>query len=384
MSNELRLLECQRALFDLPESVAFFNCANVGPLMRAAQVAGQVSYERRAQPWRIDGADWFGDVERRRSLFASLAGVSAENVALVPAASYGLAVAAGNLRIPAGRRVLVIDEDFPSNVYTWRRYCEQHGHELLTVRRESGQEWTEAVLGAFDERVGIVAVPNVHWTDGALLDLRAISARTRAAGARLVVDASQSLGMLRLDFDAVRPDYVVTVGYKWLLGPYGLAYLYVADEHLDGEPLEENWVGREGSEDFARLVDYRDEYRGGARRFDVGERACFESTRAAIAVLEKLVEWGCDRIAATLAHKVASILETATQLGFAPTTRGPRAPHMLGLALPRGISDVAARMRERNVYVSVRGSAMRISPHVYNSDADIELLLRALSALLAA
>ncbi len=381
MNSDQRLLECQRDLFAIPESVAFFNCANVGPLMRPALAAGQLSYERRAQPWRIDSEDWFGDVERRRALFASLVGVAADNVALVSAASYGLAIAARNLRISPAKKVLVLDEDFPSNVYTWRRYCSHYGSELLTVRREAGQEWTEAVLGGLDERIGIVAVPNVHWTDGAMLDLRAISARARAVGARLVVDASQSLGMLPLDFAAVRPDFVVTVGYKWLLGPYGLAYLYVADEHLEGEPLEENWVGREGSEDFARLVDYRDEYRTGARRFDVGERAFFEATRAAIAVLEKLAGWGCARISATLADKVARILAAATQLGFTPTTRGARAPHMLGLALPRGIDDVAARMRERNVYVSVRGSAMRISPHVYNSDGDIAVLTSALATL---
>ena len=110
----------------------------------------------------------------------------------------------------------------------------------------------------------------MHWTDGSLIDLAAVSARAQDVGARLVIDGSQSIGAMPLDVGALQPDFVVTVGYKWLLGPFGLGYLYVAEQHRNGEPIEHNWIVRSGSEDFARLIDYRDTYQPGARRFDVG------------------------------------------------------------------------------------------------------------------
>ncbi|HWY24944.1 MAG TPA: aminotransferase class V-fold PLP-dependent enzyme, partial [Nevskia sp.] len=233
-------LPSQRELFDIPPDVAYFNCASIGPMLHAAAEAAAQALRRRARPWSISQRDWFTDSEQRRSLFARLIGADAEGIALVPAASYGLAVAAANLRSAPGQEILVIADDFPSNVYTWQRHCQRSGARLRTVAREPGQDWTGAVLAGLDERTAVVAVPNVHWTDGALLDLPRIAAAARRHGAKLVVDASQSLGVLPLELDAVRPDFLVAVGYKWLLGPFGLSYLYVAPEHREGLPLEEN------------------------------------------------------------------------------------------------------------------------------------------------
>ena len=193
----------------------------------------------------------------------------------MPAASYGLAVAAANLRCAPGARILLLAEQFPSNVYTWRELAKQRGGEVLTIARPPDDDWTGAVLAALDERVAIAALPHCHWTDGGLLDLVAIGRRCREVGSALVLDVTQSLGALPLDLAAVAPDFLVCPGYKWLLGPYSQGYLYVAPQHRDGRPLEHNWIAREGSEDFARLIDYRERYQPGARRFDVGERSNF-------------------------------------------------------------------------------------------------------------
>jgi selenocysteine lyase/cysteine desulfurase len=107
------------------------------------------------------------------------------------------------------------------------------------------------VLATLDERVAVLSVPQVHWTDGAWVDLTTLAVRTREIGTHLVIDASQSLGAVPLDVRALRPDFVISVGYKWLLGPVGRSYLWVAPQHRNGEPLEENWIARAGSEDFA-------------------------------------------------------------------------------------------------------------------------------------
>lgn len=370
----------QRGLFDVPGEVAYFNTASLAPQLRAVRAAGEAALARRARPWDISAADWFADVERLRALFGRIVGAAPDGVALVPATSYGFAVAARNLPLRAGQRVLVLDEEYPSGIYTWRAAARRAGAEILTVRRDPGQTWTEAVLGALDERVAIVSVPNVHWTDGALIELAPIAARSREAGARLVVDGSQSAGAMPIDVGELRPDFLVSVGYKWLLGPFSLGYLYVAEEHREGEPLEENWIARAGSEDFAGLVDYRDEYQPGARRFDVGQRTKFELTPMAIAALEQVLAWQVQRIAATLAARTSDIARRAAALGLEPLPDAQRAPHMLGVRFPEPIrAGVLPALADANCFAAFRSTSLRISPHLHIGDGDVERLLAALA-----
>jgi selenocysteine lyase/cysteine desulfurase len=374
-----RPLPVQRELFDIPDDVAYFNCASLAPLLRAAGEAAAGAVARRARPWRTRGEDWFGETEERRALFARLAGVDADGVALVPATSYGLAVAAANLRAGPGQRVLVLGEDFPSNYYTWQRFARRTGATLVAVERRDGQTWAEAVLEALDERAAVVAVMAVHWTDGGTVDLAAVGSRARAVGAALVVDASQALGAVPLDLGAVRPDYLVGVGYKWLLGPFGLGYLYVAERHRDGTPLEENWISRRGAEDFAGLVDYQGDYQPGARRFDVGQRTHFETTPMAIVALRQLLDWEVPRIAATLRRLTDRIEAEVAAIGLSLTTRD-RGPHMLGIALPdRARRRVGAALADAGVFAGVRGSSLRVSPHLWTTDQDVDRLVGALA-----
>jgi len=369
----------QRAAFNVPDDVAYFNTASLCPQLESVRVAGEGALERRGRPWTISSVDWFTDVERLRSLFARLVGASDEGIALVPATSYGFAIAAGNLPLRADRRVLVLEDEYPSGIYTWRAAARRSGAEVLTVSREPGQTWTDAVLAALDERVEIVSVPNVHWTDGSLVDLGPISDRARELGARLVIDASQSVGAMPLDVGELKPDFLVTVGYKWQLGPFGLGYLYVDEEHRQGEPLEQNWITRAGAEDFARLVDYRDEYQPGARRFDVGGRTKFELTPMAIAALEQIVEWEVPRIAATLAERTSEIARRAAELGLDPVPDERRGPHLLGVRLPEQARErTLSALADHNCFVAVRGSSLRIAPHLHTSDEDVDRLFEGL------
>jgi selenocysteine lyase/cysteine desulfurase len=374
-----RPLPVQRELFDIPDDVAYFNCASLAPLLRSAREAADAAWRRRAQPWLIRADDWFTEAEERRALFARLAGVDADGVALVPATSYGLAVAAANLTAAPGQRVLVLAEDYPSNSYTWQRFVRRTGATLVAVARGDGQSWAEALLEALDERTAVVAVLAVHWTDGALVDLDAVAARARAVGAAVVVDASQALGAMPLDLAAVRPDFLVSVGYKWLLGPFALGYLYVAPEHRDGVPLEENWISRLSSQDFARLVDYQDRYQPGARRFDVGQRTHFETTPMAITALRQLLDWEVPRVAATLRQTTGRIEEQVRGLGLGLTSQD-RGPHLLGIRLPAPARQrVAAALTRAGVFAGVRGSSLRVSPHLWTTEEDVGRLVAALA-----
>ena len=362
----------------MPDEVAYFNTANMSPLLRSVREAGERGIETRAAPWEVQPQDWFTDVETLRDRAAMLFHAASDAVALVPATSYGLAVAARNLPLQTGQRVVVLHEEYPSNYYTWQRHAARSGAEVIVVRREHGQTWTDAVLGAVDERTAILAVPNVHWTDGALVDLTQVAPAAHAVGAALVIDASQSLGALPLDVAELRPDYVVSVGYKWLLGPFGVSYLYVAPQHRDGKPLEENWILRAGAEDFAALVDYTDAYLPGSRRFDVGQRTNFGLVPMAIAALDKLLRWGVPSIAATLGAVNAGIADRAGALGLNAPKAGGRAPHMLGLELPRESGERTLRaLAGAQVIASLRGTSLRIAPHLHTTNSDVDRLIEA-------
>jgi selenocysteine lyase/cysteine desulfurase len=379
----LAALGGQRQLFEVPDDIAYFNTANMSPLLRSVGQAGESGLARRAAPWRLSAADWFTDVERLRQSLVRLLAVSDDAVALIPASSYGLAVAARNLTAGEDDQVIVLAEEYPSNFYTWRSFCGRTGAELVVVEREGGEEWSAAVLRHIGERTRVVAIPNVHWTNGAILDLEVIAAATRGVEAALVIDASQSLGALPLDLSVVKPDFVVAVGYKWLLGPLSVAYLYVAEQHRDGEPLEENWINRAGSEDFAALVDYTDEYRTAARRFDVGGRTNFGLVPMALAGIEQLLEWGVSEIAASLRTVTDEIGQRAARLGLNVPGRTEHGPHMLGIEVPRAVAvRLGAQLADRGVVASVRGNSLRIAPHLHITEHDVDRLIDGLALAL--
>ena len=385
MPDSLNPLPCQRHRFDIPDEVAYLNCAYMSPLPRRVTDAGQHAVARKARPWGITPADFFSEVERARGLFATLLGdgTGADDVAVVPSVSYGMGVACANLPLAGGRTVLLLDEEFPSVILPWRERAREVGAAAVLLPRPADDDWTRVILEAIDERTAVAALPALHWTDGARIDLPRVAARLREVGAALVVDATQSLGAMPFAMGEVRPDMLVAATYKWLLGPYGLGFLYVAPRYHDGRPIEYNWITREGSEDFTALANYAGplRFRPGARRFDVGETSNFALMPMAIAALEQVLEWGVERIAASIGALTGPLVARAAELGLAAVPSAHRAPHYLGLRFPGGIPpELPHRLAADQVYVSVRGrGALRVTPHVYNTAADIDRLIRTIA-----
>ena len=376
-------LPSQRHLFELPDGVTYLNCAYMSPQLRSVRAAGEAALGMKAQPWRLKPEDFFTHSERLRGLFARLVGADADGVALVPSASYGMAVAAANLRVREGQRLVVLAEEFPSNLYPWRELARRARAEVVTVACPEDGDWTRAVLAQVDARCALVAVPHCHWTDGSWLDLARVGARAREVGAALAVDGTQSVGALPLDVGVVRPDFLVAAGYKWLMGPYSQGYLYVAPQYREGVPLEQNWVVRQGSEDFSRLVDYRDAYQPGARRFDVGERSNFQLVPMAAAALGQVLEWGVEEIQGTLRALTDRVARGATGLRLEVAPAAHRVGHLIGLRRRSGYAPgVAQRLAALDLHVSVRGDNLRVSPHLYNTPEDVDRLLAALAPLL--
>ena len=256
--------------------------------------------------------------------------------------------------------------------------------ELVTVRPPAGpgrgEGWNRAVLEAIDARTALLALPHVHWADGTVFDLVRIAARARDVGAALVVDGTQSVGAFPFPYHEIRPDALVCAGYKWLMGPYSTGVAVYGERFDGGVPLEENWIARLNSENFAGLVDYEPEYAPGVLRYDVGERSNFILMPMLLAALRLVRSWGVDQIQSTVRALSDPIVERARELGYGVEDREYRAGHLFGIRTPKGIDLDALRstLAERRISVSVRGDAIRVAPHVYNGAQDAEALVRAL------
>ena len=380
-------LTCQKEAFRLPPDLHYLNCAYMGPLPRAAEEAGVRALRLKRVPTSIGPDDFFRESDEARRLFAGLVGGDADRVAIHPAVSYGVATAARNLPLASGQEIVVVGEQFPGNVYSWRRLAAERGGRIRTVERPDGIQvgaaWNEALLGAIGSDTGIVALPTVHWTDGTVFDLEAVGERVREVGASLLVDGTQSVGAVPFDVARIRPDALVVAAYKWLLGPYALAFSWLGPRFDDGVPLEETWIGRKGSEDFKGLVDYTDEYQPGAVRYDVGERSNFALMPVAAASLRLVSSWDPARISAYVKALSRPLLDRAAELGFGVEGDAFRSPHLFGIRMPEGLELDAVRsaLERWNVSVSLRGSALRISPNVYNDEADVRALVEALDAV---
>ena len=373
----------QRDLFEVPEGISYLNCAYMGPQLRSAREVGERAVGRKSRPWEILPRDFFDEVEESRELFARLVGGETEGVAVLPSVSYGMAVAAKNVAVREGQKILLLEYQFPSNVYPWRELASERKARIVTVPRPADQDWTAAVLDALDENVAVVTLPNCHWTDGSLVDLVRVGRRAREVGAALVVDAIQSLGALPFDVAEVRPDFLVAGAYKWLLGPYGVGFMHVGEACREGKPVEHNWINRRGSEAFATVAEYRDEFAPGARRYDVGERSNFVLLPMANEALRQILAWGVENVAETVGGLTDLVEGRANELGIEAMPKEKRARHMIGLNLgPDAPDDLAARLAAEGVFVSVRGESVRISPHLYNTEEDVGRLFSSLGKAL--
>ncbi|MGZ8286405.1 MAG: aminotransferase class V-fold PLP-dependent enzyme [Allosphingosinicella sp.] len=371
------LIPCQRALFDIKEGTAYLDCAKMSPLSRAAIEAGRRGLERKAHPWDVKAEHFFDESEVVRGLFARLIGAAADDVAIVPSVSYGMATVMANVPVAAGQKIVTLAEDFPSGILAARALAQRAEARLVTVPRPDEGSWSAAVLEAIDGGTALVVAPHTHWVCGTMIDVEAIGRRCRSVGAALVLDTTQSTGALPLDLAAVDPDYLIATSYKWLLGPYSLGFLYVAPRHQQGRPIEEAWIVRRNAEDFRSLSNYEEGFAAGARRFDMGERANFALLPVAGAAIGQLLDWGVAGIAETLGATTAGIEARLLERGV--TGQEGRAPHFLSVRFPGGPPEgIEERLAAADVHVSLRGDRMRITPHLYNDEADSERLFSAL------
>jgi selenocysteine lyase/cysteine desulfurase len=371
------MLPSQRTLFDIPREICYLNAASWSPLPIATQEAGRVGVARKGRPWAIDPALPQRQFERARRAAASLINADADDVALISSVSYGVATAAKLTSVPAGSRVLVLENDHSSAVLEWMTRASAERFTVEAVPRPHDGDWTAAVLAAIEKPgaapVGLASISSVHWADGGLVDMDRIAAALRRQGATLLVDATHAAGVMNIDVRRFDPDFLVFPTYKWLLGPYGRAFLYVAKRRQDGLPLEQTSYGRRAINSEQKNY-FRDvEFVTGAPRFDMGERDHFISLEMASIGMEMMAQWGCEAVQQRLRILTARLADGLRDAGVIIPDASARAPHILSLQFLAGMPErLTDRLAAEHVHVAARIGHMRISPHVYNDEDDIE------------
>ena len=382
------MLPSQRALFDVPRDICYLNSASWSPLPLRTLEAGRAAVGRKGRPWTLDADFANGQHERARTAAARLIGADPADVALIPSISYGVATAAKLLTIERGARVIVLQDDHSSPVLEWQTRAAVQGFAVETVRRPEDGDWTSAVLAAIERPgaapVGLASISSVHWSDGGLIDVARVGAALRQRGARFLIDATHGAGVLAMDVKQLDPDFVFFPTYKWLLGPYGRAFLYVARRHQGGVPLEQTASGRRNvrAENDVYFTDLN--YVADARRFDMGERDHFVSLEMASIGMEMMADWSAAAVAQRLQMLTDRIADGVRGIGVTVPERRVRAPHILSLGFADGkLAVLVNALASENIYVAARLGRMRISPHVFNDEADVDRFVAALARHIA-
>ncbi len=383
-------MKCQKDKFNIPPDITYLNTAYMSPLMNELEKEGHLAIGRKQHPWKIQSADFFLEQEDVKALFSQLIdNPEPDRIAIVPSASYGIANVVRNIDLQKNDEILLVEEQFPSNVYSWMRKAKECGAKLVFISPEQGSgsrgaSWNERFLDAINDRTAVVALPHVHWSEGICFDLKAIREKTLLHNARMIIDGSQSIGALPFSVKELQPDALVTVGYKWMMASYSIGLAYYNAGFDKGIPIEESWMNRKGSENFAGLVNYQDLYKTKANRYNVGQSSNFFSMPILKKAIQQLLEWQPENIQAYCKDISKETLVALTESGFAFEDEKYRAAHLFGIKVPEKVDaqQLKKKLETEKIFISIRGNYIRVSPHVFNTENDFIKLKNALLAVL--
>lgn len=376
------MLTCQKHLFQIPEHISYLNGAYMSPLLQQVEQIGHQMVARKSLPFEIYPDDFFRDTQLLKQAYAKLIDCSdAERIAIIPSVSYGIANVTNNIHLKKGQHIIMMEEQFPSNYYPWKRLADQSGASIKMIKAIGSNRttsWNEQVLEAINEQTAVVTIGTVHWADGTPYDLKAIRQKTREHGALLILDGTQSVGALPFSVADIEPDALICAGYKWLMGPYSIGLAYYGTYFDGGVPIEENWINRRKSEDFSGLVNYALDYKPKANRYSVGEQSNFILVPMLKAAIEQLNIWKPALIQAYCHELSKEPIAHLQELGCQIEGKHHRCGHLFGIRLNEQFDLQALKQSliAEHVFVSFRGNSIRVSPNVYNEAKDFDVLLR--------
>lgn len=378
-------MKCQKQKFILTGKKSYLNCAYMSPMLKKVEKAGIAGLKIKRAPNKLMPNDFFTGVSDLKRHFATLINLKEhERIALAPSVSYGLANVTNNIKLKSKNNVVLLGNQFPSNVYPWMSLTKKYNADLVFVDKPNkekgcGETWNKNILKKINKNTKVVSMGMVHWADGTIFDLEKIREKTREVGALLIIDGTQSVGAMPFDIQKTQPDALVCAAYKWLMGPYGSAVCYFGENFDEGSPIEESWINRKGSEDFSQLINYQEEYAKGARKFSMGQQSSFINVSMLTAAIKQLNSWGIENIYKYTESITDSCFEILDRDRVWFEEKKYRAPHLFGLRPKKNLKKILKKIKEKNIYISLRGDSIRVSPSVYNTKQEIERLFKCIS-----
>lgn len=382
------MLSPQKHLFHLPDDIVYLNCAYMSPLLKSVEEAGIKGICRKRNPASIKSEDFFNEAEEIRLKLGSIINAAPQQIAIIPSASYGLKSVVNNLPVNNGKYAITVADEFPSDYYTILNWCKKNGKELKVISppdslNERGKKWNDKIIETINIDTAVVIISTIHWTDGTKFDLQKIGKKCKEVKALFVVDGTQSVGALPIDVTTYHIDALVCAAYKWLLAPYSIGFAYFSEYFNEGIPLEDTWINKSNANDFARLTSYVDGYKPGAARYNAGEFSNFILIPMLNTALKQIIDWQVNLIQDYCSNLIKPLVQLLKQKNFWIEEENYRTNHLFGFLLPQTISSthLLEKLEERKIFVSIRGDAIRVSTHLYNTERDIEALTEILATL---
>lgn len=371
--------------FELGDDI-YLNSAYMGALPTASRKMGEYGIYTKSNPSRISAEMFFSYNNNIKQLASKILNCTANNIAIIPSVSYGMATIAKNIEFKAGQNIILVEDEMPSNVYLWQEIARLNNLELNFIKYERcdldifSDNWNKKIIASINEKTALVSIGNVHWISGAKFDLAAIRKRTSEVNALLIIDGTQSVGVMPLDVALLKPDAVVVAGYKWLLGPYSIGFAYYSNRFLHGKPLEYHWLNKKNSKNFEELTNYQQQYQTGMMRYDVGEASNFILSPMFEKSLECIVNWGVSNIAEHCKDFTNIVQDGLSELSLKSLPVNQRANHFLCVQFDNTsiAKQINLILSKNNIHTSVRGSMIRITPHVYNFRQQAETFIQCL------
>lgn len=376
-------MNSQKSLFNLDEDIIYLNGAYMAPQLNTVEKIGIENLVKKTKPYTITEKDFFTQKILLKERFAKLIDAAdPETIAIIPSVSYGIANAVANIPFKKGDEIIVLEEQFPSNYYAWKQLETEKGIVIKVIKAPKisegrGRLWNERILNGINPKTKCIALPQCHWADGTLFHLEAIRQKSNEVNAYLIIDGTQSVGAFPFSVKKIQPDALICGGYKWLMGPYSLGVAYYGERLHKGNPIENNWMNHQGSDDFSNLVNYNHTLKPKAARYDVGESSNFILTPMLSEAIRQLIEWKPENIQEYCQSITQKAVIALQELGCFIENPSYRGHHLFGIYVPENINIATLKQKllEQNIVVSYRGKAIRVSPNVYNTKSDLEQLM---------
>jgi cysteine desulfurase / selenocysteine lyase len=367
------------------ENATYLNLAGQSPMPKVAHRAVQASLELKKFPHLIPDSAFFDLPNRIRASVGKVIGANPREIALTTGASTGLCAVALGLTWKPGDEVITAKGEFPLQYTTWKPMEEREGIVLKVVAPRDKFITADDLIAALTPKTRVVSVSHVRFENGSMLDAPKLAAACHAQGVLLLLDVSQSCGAVPMDVATLGADFLVSAGYKWLLGPFGTGFFWAKSEHIAMmRPAPFYWMAMGGADNFAAMATAEPKPGGDAKRWDAAETANYFNHSALEASVEFVLRAGPE-IVAMHNHKLINFMyERLPKDRCVPTSpldpaqRGPYG--CFAARSPEATASLYERLCKENIVTSLREGNIRVSPHLYNAERDIDRLISVITA----